>query len=139
VRVGANAASKEEVLQALGKAASELRGKLGESLASIKKFDTPLEQATTSSLEALKAYSLAGKAIGENGSAAGIPFLKRAIELDPNFADAYSALAVMYGNIGETALAAENAHRACELRDRVTESERLAISILESSCVTGTW
>jgi tetratricopeptide (TPR) repeat protein len=137
VRVGANAASKEEVLQALGKAASELRGKLGESLVSIKKFDAPLEQATTSSLEALKAYSLAGRATDEKGSPGAIPFLKRAVELDPNFATAYSMLAVMYGNIGETALAAENAHRAYELRDRVTEAERLGISILESSYVTG--
>jgi hypothetical protein len=137
VRVGADAGSKEEVLQALGRAASDLRGKLGESLTSIKKFDAPLEQATTSSLEALKAYSLAGKAIDEKGSPGAIPFLKRAVELDPNFATAYSMLAVMYGNIGETALAAENAHRAYELRDRVTEAERLGISILESSYVTG--
>jgi serine/threonine protein kinase/tetratricopeptide (TPR) repeat protein len=137
VQAGANASSKDKVLDALGKAASELRGKLGESLASVKKFDVPLEQATTSSMEALKAYSLATKAIDENGSGAGIPFLKRAIELDPNFATAYFMLAVMYGNIGETVLASESAHRAYELRDRVTERERLAISILESSYVTG--
>ncbi|MGC2765060.1 MAG: protein kinase [Candidatus Acidiferrum sp.] len=137
VRVGANASSKDKVLDALGKAASELRGNLGESLASVKKFDVPLAHATTSSLEALKAYSLAGKAIDEKGSAAGIPFLKRAVELDPNFAAAYSTLAFMYGNIGETAVAGENAHHAYELRDRVTERERLTISILESSYVTG--
>jgi serine/threonine protein kinase/Flp pilus assembly protein TadD len=137
LRVGADASAKDNVLPALGKAASELRGKLGESLASIQKFDTPLPQATTSSLEALKAYSLGLKAIGEKGSGAGIPFLKHAIELDPNFAEAYSLLAVMYGNIGETRLASEHAHRAYELRDRVTEHERLAISVLESSYVTG--
>jgi eukaryotic-like serine/threonine-protein kinase len=137
LRVGADASAKDNVLSALGKAASELRGKLGESLASIQKFDAPLPQATTSSLEALKAYSLGLKAIAEKGSAAGIPFLKRAIELDPNFTEAYSLLAVMYGNIGETFLASEYAHRAYELRDRVTEHERLAISTLESSYVTG--
>ena len=137
VRVGADAAAKENVLTALGKAASDLRGKLGESLASIQKFDAPLQQATTNSLEALKAYNLGMKAVGEKGSGAGIPFFKRAIELDPNFADAYSILAVMNGNIGETALANEYAHHAYELRDRVTEHERLAISILESSYVTG--
>jgi serine/threonine protein kinase/Flp pilus assembly protein TadD len=137
LRVGADASAKDNVLPALGKAASELRGKLGESLGSIQKFDTPLPQATTSSLEALKAFGLGVKAIDEKGSAAGIPFLKRAIELDPNFAQAYSLLAVMHGNIGETSLASEYAHRAYELRDRVTEHERLAISTLESSYVTG--
>ena len=137
LRVGADASAKDNVLPALGKAASELRGKLGESLASIQKFDAPLPQATTSSLEALKAYSLGVKAIAEKGSAAGIPFLRHAVELDPNFAEAYSTLAVMYGNIGETALASDYAHRAYELRDRVTEHERLMISILESSYVTG--
>jgi serine/threonine protein kinase/tetratricopeptide (TPR) repeat protein len=137
VRVGADATAKENVLAALGKAASELRGKLGESLASIQKFDAPLEQATTSSLEALKAYNLGLKAVGEKGSGAGIPFFVRATELDPNFAGAYSILAVMNGNIGETVQASDYAHRAYELRDRVTEHERLAISILESSYVTG--
>jgi serine/threonine protein kinase/tetratricopeptide (TPR) repeat protein len=137
VRAGAEASGKDKVLQALGGAALEVRGKLGESLSSIQKFDAPLEQATTSSLEALKAFSLGFKAVDEKGSAAGIPFFKRAIELDPNFASAYSILAVMSANIGETALASEYAHRAYELRDRVTEHERLAISILESSYVTG--
>jgi eukaryotic-like serine/threonine-protein kinase len=137
LRVGADAPAKDKVLQALGKAAAELRGKLGESLASIQKFDAPLEQATTNSLEALKAFSLGRKAVHEKGSAAGIPFFKRAIELDPNFADAYWSAAAMYANIGETALASEYAHRAYELRDRVTERERLAISSLESSYVTG--
>jgi eukaryotic-like serine/threonine-protein kinase len=137
VRAGAEASGKDKVLQALGDAASEIRGKLGESLASIQKFAAPLPQATTSSLEALKAYSLGLRAVGEKGSAAGIPFFKRAIELDPNFAEAYSLAAVMSGNIGESAQASEYARRAFELRDRVTEHERLAISILESSYVTG--
>jgi tetratricopeptide (TPR) repeat protein len=137
VRVGVDAVAKDNVLVALGKATSELRGKLGESLASVQKFDAPLEQATTSSLEALKAFNLGLKAIDEGGSSAGIPFFKRAIELDPNFAAAYQVLAVMNGNLGESAIASDYAHRAHELRDRVTEQERLAISILESSYVTG--
>ncbi len=137
VRVGANAPAKDQVLQALGKTAADLRGKLGESLASVQKFDAPLPQATTNSLEALKALSLGFKAVDEKGSAAGIPFFKRAIEIDPNFAGAYSIAAAMYGNIGESALAGEYAHRAYELSDRVTEHERLRISIDESSYVTG--
>jgi eukaryotic-like serine/threonine-protein kinase len=137
VRAGAEASGKDKVLRALGDATSEIRGKLGESLASIQKFDAPLEQATTSSLEALKAFSLGRKAVNEKGSAPAIPFFKRAIELDPNFADAYWSAAAMYSNIGETALASEYAHRAYELRDRVTERERLAISSVESSYVTG--
>jgi serine/threonine protein kinase/tetratricopeptide (TPR) repeat protein len=136
-QAGANAANKEKVLTALGDAVSELRGKLGESLASVQKYDRPLGQVTTSSLEALKTYSLGMKAIGEEGSAAGIPYFKRAIDLDPNFALAYGLLAVMYGNIGETALATENAKRAYELRDRVTERERLGLEGLETSYVTG--
>ena len=137
VQVGANATNRERVLDALGQAASELRGKLGESLPSIQKYDTPLIQATTNSLEALKMYSLGMKAIGEKGSAAGIPYFKRAIELDPNFVAAYSLAAVMYGNIGESVLASEYAKRGYELRDRVTEREKLHLETLESSYVTG--
>ncbi len=83
------AASKEKVLDALGEAASKLRGELGESLATVQKFDVPLAQATTSSLEALKAYSLGRKAVNEKGSAAALPYYQRAIELDPNFAMGY--------------------------------------------------
>ena len=83
------AASKEKVLDALGEAASKLRGELGESLATVQKFDVPLEQATTSSLEALKAYSLGIKACDEKGAAAALPYFQRAIELDPNFAMGY--------------------------------------------------
>ena len=108
----ANAAAKEKVLQALGEAASDLRTKLGESLASVQKYDTPLEAATTSSLEALRAFSLGVKAFNQQGSNASIPFFKRAIDLDPNFAIAYGFLAIMYGNIGKTSLAMENAQRA---------------------------
>ena len=83
------AASKEKVLDTLGEAASKLRGELGESLATVQKFDVPLEQATTSSLEALKAYSLGEKAVHEKGAAAALPYHQRAIELDPNFAMGY--------------------------------------------------
>ena len=136
-KVGADAPAKDKVLQALGKAAAEMRAKLGESLTSVQKFDTPLQEATTSSLEALKAFSLGVKAIQAQGSAAGIPFLKRAIELDPNFARAYTVAAAMSANVGESAAASEYAQRAFDLRDRVTEHERLLISMNESSFVTG--
>jgi serine/threonine protein kinase/tetratricopeptide (TPR) repeat protein len=136
-QAGANAPGKDKVLDALGKATSELRGKLGESLASVKKYDMPLEEATTSSFEALKMHGLGLKTLGDKGSAAALPYFKQAIELDPNFADAYSLTAVMYGNIGEAALASEYAERAYALRDRVTEREKLALEVGESSYVTG--
>jgi serine/threonine protein kinase/tetratricopeptide (TPR) repeat protein len=122
------AARKEDVLNALGKASTSLRKKLGESLASIQKFDTPIEQATTSSLDALKAFSEGDRLLATTGDEAAIPFLRRAVELDPNFAAAYSALANAYGNLGETELAAANAQRAFERRERVSEAEKLDIS-----------
>ncbi len=137
VRVGGNAASKEKVLQVLGQAASELRGKLGESLALVQKYDTPLEEATTSSLEALKTLNLGYKALDEQGSAAALPYFKRAIDLDPNFAEAYGITAAMYGNLGESAQAAEYATRAYALRDRVTEREKLALDQFQASYITG--
>jgi tetratricopeptide (TPR) repeat protein len=137
VHVGANAASKEKVLQALGQAASELRSKLGESLALVQKYDRPLEQATTSSLEALQMLNLGLKAFDEQGSAAALPFFKRAIDLDPNFAEAYGITAVTYGNLGESAQAAEYAKRAYALRDRVSEREKLNLDGLQTSYVTG--
>jgi serine/threonine protein kinase len=136
-QAGASASNKDKVLQAVGEATSELRAKLGESITSVQKYDRPLNEVTTSSLEALKTYSLGMKAIGEQGSVASIPYFKRAIGLDSNFASAYSILAVMYGNIGETALATENAKHAYELRDRVTERERLYLETLETSYVSG--
>jgi len=98
--------SKEKVLDALGKAASRLRGKLGESLATVQKFDVPLEDATTPSLEALKAYSLRRKADNEKGHA-GLPYDQRAIELDPSFAVAYEAVGTDYSNLGEMGRASE--------------------------------
>src|SRR5258708_635774 len=105
------AASKQEVLKALGKAASSLRGKLGESLTTIQRFDVPVE-ATTPSLEALKAFSMGITTFRAKGNAEAIPFYKRAIELDPNFAVAYASLGLVYGNLGQASLAAENIKKA---------------------------
>ncbi|MGA8233019.1 MAG: protein kinase, partial [Candidatus Acidiferrales bacterium] len=130
------AATKQEVLKALGKAAASLRGKLGESLASIQKFDVPVE-ATTTSLEALKAFSMAITTGRTKGDAASIPFDKRAIELDPNFAVAYADLGVSYANLGQASLAEENIKKAYALRDRVSEHEKYRISSLYYSYVTG--
>ncbi len=131
----AEASSKEGVLKALGTAATSLRTKLGESLASVQKFDVPVE-ATTPSLEALKAYSM-GITTGRTKSAAeSIPFLKRALELDPNFAIAYAGLAVDYSNLGQASLSAEYAKKAYDLRDRVSERERYRISALYFQNVT---
>jgi len=130
------ATTKEDVLKALSKAASSLRGKLGESLASIHKFDVPVE-ATTTSLEALKAFSMGITTQRTKGDAASIPFMKRALELDPNFAVAYVGLGVAYGNLGQASLSAENIKKAYALRDRVSEHEKYRISSLYYSNVTG--
>ncbi|MFZ3211187.1 MAG: protein kinase [Terriglobales bacterium] len=125
----AQASSKEQVLAALNNASTQLRGKLGESLASIQKFDKPLGEATTSSLDALKAFTL-----GENEhmlkqeELASIPSYKRAIELDPNFALAYARLGTVYGNIGQDDLEEQYQQKAFELRDRASERERLYIT-----------
>ncbi len=131
----AEAASKEGVLKALSTAATSLRGRLGESLASVQKFDVPVE-ATTPSLEALKAYSMGITTGRTQGDAEAIPFMKRAIELDPNFAIAYAGLAVNYWNLGQASLAAEYATKAYDLRDRVSERERYRISALYFQNVT---
>jgi eukaryotic-like serine/threonine-protein kinase len=125
----AEAASKEGVLKALGTAATSLRARLGESLASVQKFDVPVE-ATTPSLEALKAYSMGITTGRTKGNAEAVPFMKRAIELDPNFAIAYAGLAVLYGNLGQASLSADYAKKAYDLRDRVSERERYRISAL---------
>ncbi len=122
------ATSKEEVLTALGTAASRLREKLGESLASVQQFDVPLARATTPSLEALHAYSMALDQGTINLRLEAIPHLKRALELDPNFALALALLAANYSNTGQTSLAPEYAKRAFDLRDRVSERERFFIS-----------
>ncbi len=130
-------ANKEGVLRALGKAASGLRIKLGESLSSVQEFDAPLEQATTPSLEALKAYSSGRRAEYQKGNSAAIPSYKRAIDLDPNFAVAYAALGISYSNLGELSLANENLQRAYELRERVSEREKLRISSYYYSYLAG--
>ena len=131
------AASKEKVLDALGEAASKLRGELGESLATVQKFDVPLEQATTSSLEALKAYSLGRKALNEKGAAAALPYHQRAIELDPNFAMGYRAVGNDYFNLGELGRASEYFTKAFQLREHASEREKLAITADYYSNVTG--
>ncbi len=124
------AAGKEKVLDALGEAASKLRGELGESLPTVQKFDLPLAEATTTSLEALKAYSM-GKTIWyEKGSAPAIPFYKRAIELDPSFVAAYALLSQRYADLGQPSLALEYATKAYQLRDRVSEREKLVTSAI---------
>ena len=129
--------SKERVLAALGGMVSRMRTKLGESLAFVEKYDTPVEEATTSSLDALRSYSL-GVNEQEKGNAAGaIPFLMRAIELDPRFALAYMRLYIADWDIGEYESGTEAATKAFELREHVSERERLAITALYHDIVTG--
>jgi serine/threonine protein kinase/tetratricopeptide (TPR) repeat protein len=131
------AASKEKVLDTLGEAASKLRGELGESLATVQKFDVPLEQATTSSLEALKVYSLGEKADDEKGEAAALPYFQRAIELDPNFASGYNAVGNDYASLGEIGRASEYYTKAFQLREHASEREKLTITAAYYSNVTG--
>ena len=122
------AAAKEKVLDALGEAASKLRGELGESLATVQKFDVPLAEATTSSLEALKAYSLGRKADNEKGAASALPYDQRAIQLDRNFAIGYRVVGNDYFNLGELGRASEYFTRAFQLREHASEREKLAIT-----------
>ncbi|HLJ88461.1 MAG TPA: hypothetical protein VKZ53_16695 [Candidatus Angelobacter sp.] len=131
------AASKEKVLDALGEAASKIRGELGESLVTVQKFDVPLYQATTSSLEALKAYSLGGKAYHEQGAAAALPYSQRAIQLDPNFAMGYNEVGNDYLSLAELSRAKENLSKAFELREHTSEPEKLAITTDYYQLVTG--
>jgi eukaryotic-like serine/threonine-protein kinase len=131
------AATKEKVLDELGAAASRLRSELGESLASVQKFDVPLAEATTPSLEALKAYSAAWRAHSSTGAAAAIPLYKRAIEIDPQFAMAYAWLGDMYGQLGESDLSAENISKAYQLQDRASDAEKFFITTSYYIRVTG--
>ena len=124
----AEASDKNHVLDALGKVATAMREKLGESLATIQKFDKPLDEATTSSLEALKAFSEGRRAQASVGDAPAIPLFKRAIELDPNFASAYLGLSVAYSNLGEAEQSNVYTRKAYELRDRVSEREKFRIT-----------
>jgi eukaryotic-like serine/threonine-protein kinase len=131
------AASKEKVLDALGEAASKLRTELGESLATVQKLDVPLSEATTSSLEALKAYSLGGKAANEKGSAAALPYHRHAIELDPNFAMGYLSVGGDYFTLGELGRASDYFTKAFQLREHASEREKLAITANYYQNVTG--
>ena len=131
------AASKEKVLDTLGQAASKLRGELGESLATVQTLDVPLADATTSSLEALQAYSLGVKAAEEKGTAASLPYLQRAIELDPNFALGNLRMAQHYASLGEPARASEYYTKAFQLREHASEWEKLNIAANYYQNVTG--
>jgi eukaryotic-like serine/threonine-protein kinase len=128
---------RDAVLKSLGQAASGMREKLGESLATIQKFDAPVEEATTSSLEALKAFTIADKDTNRGEQTQSIPFFKRALELDPNFAMAYSGLAAVYANNGQSEQAMEYQKKAYDLRDRVSEQEKLNIVVNYHWIVTG--
>jgi serine/threonine protein kinase/tetratricopeptide (TPR) repeat protein len=126
--VQGQADSKEQVLKTLDTTTTQLRGKLGESLASIQKFDKPLEEATTSSLEALKSFSLGDVKHTASDEFDAIPFYKRAVELDPNFAMAYARMSVIYSNFGQTDLSEQYRKKAFELKDRASEREMLYIT-----------
>jgi serine/threonine protein kinase/predicted Zn-dependent protease len=131
------ASGKEAVLKTLDDAAVSLRSKLGESLGSVQKYATPVEEATTPSLEALKAYSLGRKTELAKGETASLPFYKRAVELDPNFAMAYRSIASVYGSLNELRRATENARKAYELREKVSDRERFFIETSYYRYVTG--
>jgi tetratricopeptide (TPR) repeat protein/predicted Ser/Thr protein kinase len=130
----AQASDKSHVLDALGKTASEMRNKLGESLSTVQRFDTPLDEATTPSLEALKAFS-SGR--GAATALLAIPFLKRAVEIDPNFAVAYAWLGIWYTSFGEPSIAAGYTSKAYQLRTRTSEPEKYLISAIYNKKVTG--
>jgi serine/threonine protein kinase/Flp pilus assembly protein TadD len=129
---------KEDVLKVLGKVSTGLREKLGESLKTVQKLDTPIEQATTPSLEALQAYSLGRKTMQAMADyTAAVPLFQRSIQLDPNFAMAYATLGTTYHNLGEKILAADNTRKAYELRGRVSEWEKFYIDSHYHHFVTG--
>jgi serine/threonine protein kinase/tetratricopeptide (TPR) repeat protein len=131
------ATDKNQVLGALGKVAEEIRGKLGESLASIQKYNTPIAEATTSSLEALKAFSLGMQARANKGEDGAAPFFKQAIALDPNFAMAYAVLGQVESNLGEKKVGSEYTKKAYDLRDRASEPEKFYIESHYYENVTG--
>jgi serine/threonine protein kinase/tetratricopeptide (TPR) repeat protein len=133
----ATAASKEKVLDGLGAAVSRLRGELGESLATVQKFDVPLSEATTPSLAALKAFSLGAKAEREEGPAASLRYDQRAIQLDPDFAMGYRAVGGDYYNLGEPGRASRYYAKAFDLREHASEREKLVITADYYSSVTG--
>jgi Flp pilus assembly protein TadD/predicted Ser/Thr protein kinase len=136
-KVQTQAASKDEVLKSLGSAAERLRRGLGESLASVGKYDTPVESATTGSLDALKSYTLGMVARRRQGDAGALPFFRKALEQDPGFALAHARLSTVYSNLGEGDLARDHSKKAYELRDRVSEPERLYITARYYTTVEG--
>ena len=131
------AARREDVLGSLSQIARKFRSRVGESLATVEKHSTPLPDATTSSLEALKAYSTGMKVHFSGGQRAGIPFFRRAVEIDPKFALAYAMLGQQYSGIGESLLSSESTTKAWQLRDRVSDRERYSIDFLYDRNVTG--
>ena len=131
------AARKEDVLGALSQIASRFRTRVGESLPTIEKYSTPLQEATTSSLEALKAYSTAVKVRASSGAAAARPLFERVVEIDPNFAMAHARLGLFYSTLGESALSRESTLKAHQLRDRASDVERFFIDTLYDRDVTG--
>jgi serine/threonine protein kinase/tetratricopeptide (TPR) repeat protein len=133
----ARADGKKNVLNAVDSAAATLRNQLGESLATVQKFDVPLQQATTSSLEALQAYSLGVKASHEKGIKDSLPYLEHAVELDPNFAMGYREMGNEYSGLGEVGRASEYFTKAFQLRDHASEREKLIISANYYQNVTG--
>jgi tetratricopeptide (TPR) repeat protein len=133
----AQAARKEDVLSALSQIAITFRTRVGESLATVQKHETPLIEATTPSLEALKAYSTALKVSSSTGSAAGVPLLKRAVEIDPQFAKAHATLGLWYSGLGESVLSMESTSKAYQLRDHTSDPERFFITALYDRQVTG--
>ncbi len=130
-------ARKEDVLNALTQIASKFRTRVGESLVTVEKHDTPLAEATTPSLEALKAYSMGWKVVASQGGDAAVPFFKHAVELDPQFAAAYASLGLMYGSMGETEVGTENIRKAYELRDRASDNEKFFITAYYDGRATG--
>ena len=134
----AQAKDKNHVLDAFGKLASEIRSKLGESLASVQKYDVPPEDVTTASFEALKAYSLGYRTmIAKNDYPAAIPLFQQAVSLDPNFAMAYARLGINLYNLDEPARAAESLQKAYDLRERLSEREKLYIAASHDAMATG--
>jgi len=117
--------------------ASKFRARVGESLATVQQHDVPLEEATTSSLQALQAYSMGWKRNASAGAEAALPFFKRAVEIDPKFALGYAALGLFYGSTGESDLAAENTRKAYELRDRASDKEKFFITAYYDGRATG--
>ena len=131
------AATKEEVLNTLSQMASKFRTRVGESLATVQQHDVSLEEATTSSLQALQAYSMGWQRNASAGADAGLPFFKRAVEIDPKFALGYAALGLFYGATGESNLAAENIRKAYELRDHASDKEKFFITAYYDGRATG--